>query len=324
MRRLALIAALILLTASQARATVPGDACTGAQANQFGLSSLNPNTGFENGLFCNGSTWQSVINFQSTGNVGIGTTAPAAPLHVKGEAILGMKALGCSGTTAGALRYNSSINYIEFCNGTVWAAMIAQQSTTPPTAPSGSGYFVMTQTQWNGNLGGLAGANAKCLSELTTTHTGWAGHSTANSNGQLIASKVKAFLCDGSTCTNLMPLTTYYFADANNAGNGGASFTTDASGLGPNDSVSWAAANRFGGTYNYWLHRTSTGSTQWSNTSQSGGFQYGCNVWTNATNGDGASAGVSTYSDANRWVGITGGSAQNCDNTYNLICMVNP
>ena len=144
MRRLALIAAMILLTASQARAEVPGDACTGAQANQFGLSSLNPNTGFENGLFCDGSTWKSVINFEATGNVGIGTIAPAAPLHVNGEAILGMKALACSATTEGALRYNSSTHLPQFCDGTNWQYITA---SGPSTVPGCGGHTASLSTQ---------------------------------------------------------------------------------------------------------------------------------------------------------------------------------
>ena len=52
--------------------------------------------------------------------IGIGTTAPAAPLHVNGEAIVGMKALACAAGTAGAIRYNSAVPGIEFCNGTAW------------------------------------------------------------------------------------------------------------------------------------------------------------------------------------------------------------
>ena len=52
----------------------------------------------------------------------------------------------------------------------------------------------MSYGTWNGNLGGEIGANAKCYSDLTT-NTGWMGYSTANSNGQLIVDKVKAFVC---------------------------------------------------------------------------------------------------------------------------------
>ena len=86
MRRLALIAALILLTASQARAAeaVPGSSCAGYTANSFQWAGGPENGGVTNGMFCNGGTnlFTGIINFQSSGNVGIGTTAPGGQLHV--------------------------------------------------------------------------------------------------------------------------------------------------------------------------------------------------------------------------------------------------
>ena len=95
---------------------------------------------------------------------------------------------------------------------------------------------------------GACGADATCLTELKT-NTGWQGYSTANSNGQLVASQSSCLPVRYSTCNNLMPLTTYYFANAGNGAAGGASFTTDSSGVGPNDSNDWRAANYFSGTY---------------------------------------------------------------------------
>jgi hypothetical protein len=76
---------------------------------------------------------------------------------------------------------------------------------------------VLTPTTYNGNLGGRSGADAACLTELATTHTTWQGYSTANSNGQLVADKVHAFVTISSVLNALMPLTTYYFAYAGKA-----------------------------------------------------------------------------------------------------------
>ena len=153
--------------------------------------------------------------------------------------------------------YNAAYHTYQFCNGTNWIAYGgggscgAASAGYSPTVPAGIGYFVLTSGTYTGNLGGLSGANSTCLTELTT-NTGWLGYSTANGNGQLVAGKVLAFLCDGNICNNLVPLTTYYFANAGNSAAGGASFTTNSSGFGPGDNADWAAANYFSGSYFYW------------------------------------------------------------------------
>ncbi len=143
----------------------------------------------------------------------------------------------------GDVIYNAAYSTYQFCNGTSWIPYGGGGScgaTYSPTVPSNSGYFVMSGGTYTGNLGNLPGANSICLTDLTT-NTGWMGYATANANGQLVASKVLAFLCDGAICNNLMPVTTYYFANAGNAAAGGASFMTNSSGFGPGDNADWAA-----------------------------------------------------------------------------------
>lgn len=263
------------------------------------------------------------LSIDSTGKVGVGTASPAATLHVNGEAIIGNTSLACSGTTEGAQRYNSTDHVMEFCNGTTWTPFAQVQTTSGPTAPAGSGYFVLTHTTWNGNLGGIAGADAKCLTELGTTYTSWRGYTTANSNGQITAGKVHAFLCDqNGSCNNLMPLTTYYFAYANSGTPGGASFTTDATGLGPNDSAMWSAANYFSGTYTYWMNRQDDPGggitpTKWVNDK---GDSSDCSLWTSSSSGGYGNYGDSGTNDALRWWGGSAG----CNITRRLICFVNP
>ena len=232
----------------------------------------------------------------------------------------------CSNPTGNEadIRYNLAYHTYQFCNGTNWIpdnAGYSQelQSAFNPTYPAGSGFFVMSGGTYNGNLGGFSGANAICLSDLTT-NTGWKGYSTAYSNGQLVSAKVYAFLCDFFGCnTNLMANTKYFFANAGNGSAGGASFTTDSNGLGPNDPANWSAANYFSGTYNYWSRRATTGPTQWAN-SQGGGANGGCNLNYSSTTGS-ESVGNSAFTGSNRWLN---GNSASCSTAVHLICVVNP
>jgi hypothetical protein len=161
---------------------------------------------------------------------------------------------------------------------------------TPEAAGGGgsSGYFVMSKDTWNGDLyssagaGGLSplGAADKLRLRELTTLTSWQGYSTARSNGQLVASKVHAFLCNGgSGCNNLQPETTYYFASAGDTKAGGTSFTTDSNGNGPQDDATWSGVNYFGGDFSYWTDR----DWLWSGSSYNNGTQssttWGSDSW---------------------------------------------
>ena len=169
----------------------------------------------------------------------------------------------CDSSHEGLTRYDSTAHALYYCNGAAWTQIEPVQSTPVETANPASGYIVMSGNTYDGNLGWTTGANALCLSDLTT-NTGWQGYSTANSRGLLNSAHVFAFLCNESTCTSFSALTTYYFANAGNASAGGASFTTDANGNGPNDNADWSAANYFGGNYYYFANRDRNTSAQWA------------------------------------------------------------
>jgi hypothetical protein len=77
--------------------------------------------------------WQSIGLWDRNGNdifltdnnwnVGIGTGSPVTKLDVIGGIKIGdhnRGATNCVGTEAGIMRYNSSNNTIEYCNGTSW------------------------------------------------------------------------------------------------------------------------------------------------------------------------------------------------------------
>ena len=222
--------------------------------------------------------------------------------------------------------YNSAYHTYQFCNGTSWMAYGGGGTCTPassgysPTVPSGNGYFVLSHGTYNGNLGGTgpAGVDATCLTDLTT-NTGWIGYSTANSNGQLVADKVHAFICQSAYCGNLIPLTTYYFANALNSSAGGASFTTDSIGDGPNDSADWAAANYFSGTYDWWSARASFSNTAWQPTWDT--LNTDCTNWTTSSGATFGNVGVTANTTNLRW--SANGSAA-CSTTLHIICLVNP
>lgn len=306
-----------LAPTAQAQDAAPGDVCT--TPNSYRVSGGVENAGTIYTMTCQGGVWVRITESDTSGNLGIGQTAPKAALHIGGETIIGNSGLACSATTEGAMRWNSTGKYHEFCDGTDWRQLVGVQSTTPPTAPAGAGYFVMTATTWDGDLGGLSGADAKCLTELSTTYTNWNGYTDANTRGLLNSTHVKAFLCNTSTCNNLIPLTSYYFATAGNVSAGGASFTTDAVGRGPQDSAIWSAANRFSGTYSYWTNRSNGTSTLWGSNQKWADAPGTCSTFSSSSPYN-APYGTSSSSSIGRWQSGT----ISCSNSFSLICFVNP
>ena len=177
------------------------------------------------------------------------------------------------------------------------------------------GWFVEANSVYNGNFGGLSGANATCLTSLTS-HTSWIGYNAANANGQLTGSKVFAFLCDGTTCNNLQANTTYYFASAGDVTAGGGSFTTDGSGVGPNDSISWGIGSHFANTTTTWSGRATTSNTAWANSSSANN----CTAWTSSSSGTNGDSGNVSITTSARWNASTGA----CNSLKSLVCYVNP
>lgn len=261
-----------------------------------------------------------------TANVGVGVADPVSKFEVNGNIAVGQDSTTCDSTTKGSFRFDSSDNQYRFCNGTNWIRFAEVQDTpNAPTAPTGYGYFVLSQSTWTGNLGGLTGADDKCLNELTT-NTSWNGYNAALSAGQLTPSFVKAFLCYASDgpCNNLTPLTDYYFAVVGSPGLGGDFFTTDSNGRGPFNTEFWSAANRFGGSYAYWSIRSSTtcAGPNWE-TRGNGvcGWQHDdCDDWNSSSPGSIGAVGESANGGHQRYNGAT----RTCNTNQRLVCFVNP
>lgn len=92
---------------------------------------LFANTGRKLFFGTNGNPATPFMLIDITGNVGIGTTTPAAKLDVSGEVHVGNTTASCDTSNEGAIRYNTSTKFMEFCNGTAWTAF-ALSSAQPP------------------------------------------------------------------------------------------------------------------------------------------------------------------------------------------------
>lgn len=109
--------------------TQPGDACTLAETDFHRTVGGPENPGAGLLLVCDGTTWNMVYEYDNNANLGVKQTAPKAPLHVGGEAIIGNTGLTCDADRAGGLRWSSSDSTIEMCNGIGWQKIVASVST---------------------------------------------------------------------------------------------------------------------------------------------------------------------------------------------------
>lgn len=177
------------------------------------------------------------------------------------------------------------------------------------------GYFVLTTGLFTGNLGGLAGADTTCFNDLTANN--WKGKAEA---GTLTSTRIKAFLCNDSTCTNPLPNTTYAFAIGGSTTIGGATFTTNASGQGPNNSVAWNGTTYFGTMLYYWGgNRSAASPTFWG--TAPGGAGFSCTNWTSGSVVAGGYGGDSSATGSPRWNDLINSA---CNVAYKLTCLVNP
>lgn len=272
------------------------------------------NTTFNVMQYCNGTDW---INWGGGGGSSGGGSSGGGGVTVGSTG-----SETCSSTTDGLIIWRSGILFVcDYVSGGGWRSLTASSSVSVPSG-STNGYFVMTDfvgdgSNTLGNMGGLSGANASCNAALH--RSAWLGREDAELRGILIPSKVKAWLCDGSTCQNLAPSTTYAFASTASTTYGGGTLTSDASGLAPNNSATWNAANAFGGMNYYWTGRAAGTSTQAPNSSAANT----CSGWTSSSSGNGTVGQVNAGTGSNRWSQTT----QPCNGnggSYPVICMVNP
>lgn len=102
---------------------------TGTVTNGYGVFIGNIQATTKYSLYANDSTAPSYF----AGNVGIGTTTPAAKLDVAGEVKFGNTSSTCNSTNEGQQRYNSTTKKMEYCNGTSWSAYGSSGISACPT-----------------------------------------------------------------------------------------------------------------------------------------------------------------------------------------------
>jgi hypothetical protein len=193
-------------------------------------------------------------------------------------------------------------------------AFVGSESSTWSITTAGTkpvGYFVATAGTYNGSLGGRSGADGTCLTHLQAVD--WMGKSSA---GTLNSTRVKAFLCDSTGCSNLTGDVEYKFALAGDVTKGGSSIKASTTGGGPNDQSSWSGSTYFGSNFSIWTGRGGISGPVWGTTTGGGN----CSNWASSSNAQSGNTGGTGWSNSMRWNEI----GAFCDNTNRLICMVHP
>ncbi|MEK2645993.1 hypothetical protein [Bdellovibrio sp. BCCA] len=93
--------------------------------NSFsGAATLGTNDAYALNFETGGTTKMTIL---TGGNIGIGTTNPAATLEVVGGIKLGSMT-ACTASQEGSQRYNSTLKIMEFCDGIAWQSFTGSSS----------------------------------------------------------------------------------------------------------------------------------------------------------------------------------------------------
>lgn len=176
----------------------------------------------------------------------------------------------------------------------------------------GTGYFVEGPLT-NGDMGGISGAAATCLSSLQSSD--WLGKSTAEANGQLTQGNVRPWLCTLTECQNLRSEDIYTYASISNTTRGGGTMTASVEGYTEDDGLAYENNAAFGndnGFRRFWTGRGIENQTPYSST---------CTDWTSNSSGINS---TNTPSDVSYYPEKLGTTIDNCNTSQRLICIVDP
>ncbi len=106
------------LPVAQAQEAQPGDACVAGEAGWYRRSTMTTAADGGNMMICDGTNWVGFINYQSTGNLVLGTTGAVALPD-------GTDAQRPAVPIVGMIRFSSTSNTFEGYDGTVWGGLAA-------------------------------------------------------------------------------------------------------------------------------------------------------------------------------------------------------
>lgn len=208
----------------------------------------------------------------------------------------------CNAAYEAVMIFNHVEKVMQYCNGTDWVDMGPKSSN--------DGYFVEIGPLADADFGGIAGADATCLSTLQAGT--WQGKADAQARNLLTASNVRSWLCTTADCNELIPNTRYRYASATASGAGGNIMTSTAEGYIEDDGIRFDNPGSFGtigSLKEYYTGRSPTNTPQTDT----------CSDWAStAGSTDVAVSDVTFYPEKLSKYSHT------CNNPGHLICLVDP